>query len=582
MSYDLNEFVDRNGTDSVKWEFMQLIDPDVKPSTLPFWVADMDFPCAEPVLDALHKRVDRKIFGYSAHYSAEYYRAVCGWYQHRFGWFVNSSDIVYSPGVVPAVAFLIETLTKPGDGIIIQKPVYYPFSNMINSHRRTIVNNALIEKNGRYEINFDDLEAKAKDAHNKLMIFCSPHNPVGRVWTENELRKVGRICINHGVLLLSDEIHYDIVRRGIHHIPIEMLFPKKEEKAQIITATAPSKTFNLAGMQISNIIIHDPEIRKQWQAYVVDQLGLSMPNAMAITATVAAYTKGEDWLENVKGYIDSNLAYMKDFYAKRLPDVKFSPPEGTYLTWADFRAYGKTDEELLSLMSKDAQILVENGSMFGEEGSGFVRMNVACTRKMLEEGLERMAVAINRLETGRKAPDFEFDTPWHKGLRLCEVAATGPVYLWFMRYFGCTLCQLDIHKLTAQYELIAKRGAKVVIVLQSDPALIHGQVGEGELPFEIACDPDQRLYKLYEVRPAINRTEMLSLKTIKKLGESMMAGYKHGKYEGNEQQLPALFLIDTDLSLLYVKYAKNLGDLPSMEEMATILDLYKGAKKNER
>lgn len=579
MAYDLNEFVDRNGTDSVKWEFMQLIDPDAGPNTLPFWVADMDFPCAEPVLDALHRRVDRKIFGYSAHYSAEYYRAVCGWYQHRFGWFVNSSDLVYSPGVVPAVAFLIETLTKPGDGVIIQRPVYYPFSNMISSHRRTIVNNALIEKDGRYEINFADLKAKAKDPRNKMMIFCSPHNPVGRVWTEDELCKVGRICLDNGVLLLSDEIHYDIVRRGIRHIPIETLFPNKEEKARIITATAPSKTFNLAGMQISNIIIHDPEIRKQWQAYVVDQLGLSMPNAMAITATEAAYAEGEDWLENVNDYIDGNLAYMKDFYAKRLPKARFTPPEGTYLTWADFRAYGKTDKELLSIMGKDAQVLVESGSMFGEEGSGFVRMNVACTRKTLEEGLERMAVAINRLETGRKAPDFEFDTPWRKAIRLSEVVAQGHVYLWFMRYYGCPLCQLDIHKLAAQYDLLAKRGAKVVVVLQSDPALIREQVKEGELPFEIACDPDQHLYKLYEVRPATSMVEMISLKAIGKIGEAMKAGYKHGKYEGNEQQLPALFLMDRNLLLQYVKYAKNLGDLPSINEMATILD---SGKEEER
>jgi len=401
VPYDLDEFIDRNGTNSVKWEAMRTMDPKAGPDTLPFWVADMDFPCAECVIEALHGRVDRKIFGYSTHRDAEYFRAVCGWYRHRFGWYVNSEDIFYSPGVVPAIAFLIDLLTESGDGVIIQRPVYYPFSNMIRSHERRIVNNALVEKGGRYEIDFDDLEAKASSPRNKLLILCSPHNPVGRVWTEAELERLGRICLDHGLFIISDEIHYDLVRRGVRHIPLETLFP--EEKSRIITATAPSKTFNLAGMQLSNIVIHDRGLKARWRNYVCDRLGMSSPNALAIVATEAAYAEGEDWLSAVNDYIDGNIAFVKDFYARNMPLAEFHPPEGTYLTWTSLKAYGLSQEEIMALMSEEARVLVEAGTMFGEEGESFVRMNVACTRKTLEEGLERMAAALEGRGKGRRA-----------------------------------------------------------------------------------------------------------------------------------------------------------------------------------
>lgn len=393
MNYNLDEFVDRNNTNCTKWEFMKRLDPYANKDTIPLWIADMDFPCAEPIIEALHKRIDRKIFGYSNNNTPEYYNAVCTWYHKHFDLEVDSSDIFFSPGVVPAIGYLIEILTKKGEGVIIQNPVYYPFKRQIDNRERTLINSPLINNNGYYEMDFEDLEEKAKNPNNKLMILCSPHNPVGRVWKEEELKKAADICIKHGVKIISDEIHYDLVRKWIKHTPLEKVVP--EYKNEIFTATAPSKTFNLAGMQLSNIIIHDKEVQEKWKKYVVDVLNVHGPNALAITAAEAAYEKGEEWLEQVKGYIDSNVVFIENYLKEHLPKAVYVKPEGTYLVWINLRAYGYSQEELMEIMFKKANILVEAGDMFGEEGIGFIRVNVACTREILTKALERMAKALN-------------------------------------------------------------------------------------------------------------------------------------------------------------------------------------------
>ncbi len=221
MVYDLDRPVDRSGTNSVKWEFMELLDPEAGAGTLPFWVADMDFPCARPIIEALHARVDRQIFGYSSNRTPKYHQAVCGWYGRRFGWSIDPEDIVFSPGVVPAINYLIDMLTEPGQGVIIQPPVYYPFANAIRSHGCWIVENPLVERDGRYEMDYEDLDRKARKSGARLLVFCSPHNPVGRVWTEEEICRLGEICRRHGITIVSDEIHGDLTRRGVTHRPTE-------------------------------------------------------------------------------------------------------------------------------------------------------------------------------------------------------------------------------------------------------------------------------------------------------------------------------------------------------------------------
>jgi cysteine-S-conjugate beta-lyase len=391
MSYDFDKPVDRAGTDSVKWGHMGLPDSTSAKDVLPLWVADMDFMSAKPIVDALRQRVDRDVFGYT-YVGEDFLRSARLWYQRRFGWEVAGEDIHYSPGIVPAIGFLIDILTEPGDGVIIQRPVYHPFANMVENHGRKLVDNALIESGGRYTMDFADLKAKARDPRNKLVILCSPHNPVGRVWTEAELRKFGRICLDAGLVVLSDEIHHDILRQGVRHLPLETLFP--EDKAHIVTMTAPSKTFNIAGLQLSNVVIHDPAIAKKWKELVNHRLGLDLPNAFAATAAAAAWDHGEPWLEELKTYLDGNFACLASFLEKRLPKARLSPSQGTYLAWVDFRAYGFEPGELFVFVRDRARVLVNDGAMFGSQGEGFLRLNLACPRARLVEALERIASAL--------------------------------------------------------------------------------------------------------------------------------------------------------------------------------------------
>lgn len=397
--YHLDRMIDRSGTHSMKWEFMSTIDPRADAQTLPFWVADMDFACAEPILKALHERVDRLIFGYSSSHTDRYYRAVCSWYQRRFDWSIDPAEIVYSPGVVPAIGFIIDLLTEPGDGVILQRPVYFPFSVMIFTRNRIVVNNELLDRDGHYEMDFADLEEKAADPKNKLMILCSPHNPVGRVWTAAELQQVVDICRRHQVTLISDEIHCDLVRMGVRHIPLARLCPEYGD--HIITATSASKTFNMAGMQLANIVIHDKELRNRWQDYVRGRLSLRDPNPLSIVATQAAFESGEPWLEAVRAYLDDNMRLMADFLKTNLPEARFRIPEGTYLAWIDFGRYGLTPEALGELLIRKAHVLIEGGAMFGDHSPHHIRINTACPRALLETGLNNIARAVNEA-TGKR------------------------------------------------------------------------------------------------------------------------------------------------------------------------------------
>ncbi len=390
--YNFDQIIDRNGTFSLKWENVAQALPGASADALPLWVADMDFPCAEPILLALHQRVDRQIFGYSVHQSASYYEAVLGWFKRRFDWTLEPQNLFYSPGVVPAIGFLIDILSEPGDGIIIQPPVYYPFSNKILDYDRTVVTNPLHEENGYYTMDYADLAEKLSQPANKGLILCSPHNPVGRVWQPEELRQVVDLCQQYDKWIISDEIHCDIIRQNQKHTPLEKLCP--DAKDRIFTCTAPSKTFNLAGLQLSNIVINDPAIQKAWHEKVETRIGLHGPNVFAITAAIAAYNEGEAWLEQVNQYIDANVAFVEQFLSSYLPKVRTSLCQGTYLMWLDFRAYGLSADELEQRMLNVAKVALDEGKMFGIQGQGFERVNVACPRAILTDCLKRMVKAF--------------------------------------------------------------------------------------------------------------------------------------------------------------------------------------------
>lgn len=384
--YDFDSAIERMGTYSAKWERMNLISPHTNEETLPMWVADMDFSCPPEVLNALHNRVDNQIFGYSMA-DDDYYSSVVSWFRRRFNWEVDQKDIIITSGILPALENLIEAFSERGDGIIIQPPVYHKFADIINQKKRTIINNPLIDNEGYYTIDFDDLEQKAQDPNNKIMLFCSPHNPAGRVWNEHELRRVGEICLHNNVLLVSDEIHFDLVRQGVVHTPLAALFPECD---RIITCTAPSKTFNMAGLHMSNIVIQNDEYKKCWY----ETVGFGMPSPLGLAAATAAYEHGEEWLEALKLYLDNNFQFAKEYLEEHLPQVGFIVPNGTYFIWLNMKRFDLSDKELDNKFIKEANVLPEGGTMFGEEGSGYQRLNIACPRSTLEEGLKRIVQAF--------------------------------------------------------------------------------------------------------------------------------------------------------------------------------------------
>lgn len=389
MIYNFDQVVDRRGTHSLKVDCL----PEGAPAdALSLWVADMDFPCADPILKALHNRVDRMIFGYTGYDHDEAKQAVIGWFKRRYDYEIAPEELFYCPGIVPAIGFLLNALSEEGDGIIIQRPVYYPFTNKIKGNNRVVVNNPLIYEDGAYRMDYEDLEAKLADPANKGMILCSPHNPTGRVWAPEELRKVVDLCKKYDKWIISDEIHCDLTRKGVTHEPLLKLCP--DYKDRIVQCSAPSKTFNLAGMQMSNVIIPNPEYRKKWWHETSDKFSIELPTTLGLTALIAAYNEGEEWLEQVRDYIDANFAFAKEYVEREMPKAKVVEAQGTYLLWLDLNAYCQDEKELQDIMCNRAKVALDEGYIFGEEGIGFERINVACTRATLTDCLERMKRAL--------------------------------------------------------------------------------------------------------------------------------------------------------------------------------------------
>lgn len=389
---DFNVFINRKNTNSLKYDFMT---ERGKPANLlPLWVADMDFQTAPAILERLEQTVKHGIFGYSET-KESYYDAVSGWYERHFDWHIETDWLIKTPGVVFALAAAVRAFTKKMDGVLLQQPVYYPFSEVILDNDRVLVNNSLKLTDGHYEIDFEDFEKKIVEYRVKLFFLCSPHNPVGRVWKEWELKRIGDICLKHGVIVVSDEIHSDFVYPGHRHQVFANLGP---EYADItVTCTAPSKTFNLAGLQISNIIISNPELRRKFLKAVA-AAGYSQANLMGIVACQAAYELGEDWLSGLKEYLLENLNFLRAYLQEKLPEIKLIEPEGTYLLWLDFRGLNLTEREREWLIVEKAGLWLDSGAMFGPDGDGFERINIACPREMLAKALKQLEEAVHPQE----------------------------------------------------------------------------------------------------------------------------------------------------------------------------------------
>lgn len=385
---DLNKVIDRKNTYSKKYDCAK--ENGMPEGLIPFWIADMDFPVAPAITEALQERINHGIYGYSDT-NERYFDAVSAWFTNHFHWTPKPEWLVKTPGIVPAINIGVQALTEEGDAILVNRPVYYPFLEAIDHNKRKLINSPLIQKDGHYEMDFEDMERKIVENHVKLAIICTPHNPVGRLWTEKELRTYLDICLKHDVKIIADEIHADFNLPGETHHTFGSLGEDAEQNA--IICTAPSKTFNIAGLQISNIWIANKEIREKFLA-VETTFGYCEVNIMGIIACEAAYRGGEEWLKEVKAYIADNRKYTEDFLSKYLPKMKLTPAEGLYLLWIDCNAYGLTPKELEEKLVKEAGLWMDMGDMFGEEGNGFFRMNIACPRVTLEQGLKQLYEAF--------------------------------------------------------------------------------------------------------------------------------------------------------------------------------------------
>ncbi|AFQ44093.1 MalY/PatB family protein [Desulfosporosinus meridiei] len=390
MSCNFDQVIDRRKTCSVKWDFNQRIFG--REDVLPLWVADMDFQAPEAVIEALVHRAKHGIFGYSDGMDG-YYEALTNWLHQRFGWEIQRDWVTFSPGIVFGLYQLVNSLTKPGDKVLLQSPVYPPFFNAIKNNHRELVNSQLIFANNRYVMDYDDLEEKFSNGV-KMMILCNPHNPVGRVWERGELERLGKLCLTYKVIVISDEIHGDLIYKGHRHIPFATLSP--EIALQSVVCTAPSKTFNLAGLQTSNLIIPNPDYRQAFQA-ARDLTGIHNPNVFGITALEAAYRYGWDWLNQLMDYLQGNVDYLISSLVQ-ISHVKLIQPEGTYLAWLDFRDLGMDPKELQKFLVHKAGVGLNPGFQFGPGGEGFARLNIGCSRSTLEDGCERIRVAIDKLD----------------------------------------------------------------------------------------------------------------------------------------------------------------------------------------
>jgi cystathionine beta-lyase len=388
QNWSFDEVIDRSETQSTKWDYY---DEDL----LPLWVADMDFRAPQPIINAIIDRAKHGIFGYSYFHSA-YFDAVLDWFKRRYDWEIKKEWLTFTPGVIPAINMAIQSFSNPRDKIIVQNPVYYPFFGAIQNNGRQILFNPLKKIDRRYQMDLDDLKRKIKDARAKILILCSPHNPVGRVWTKDELINIGEICIENEILIISDEIHCDLILPGFTHTNFASI--SNNFAMNSITCTSLSKTFNLAGLQLSNIIIPNERLRHIFintieSVFIPEEFGY-LPNDLSLVAFTAAHQACDEWLNSLLIYLQKNLEFLISFLKKKIPQIEVIKPEGTYLVWLDFRKLGIDLDKLEIFLLNKAKVALDDGSKFGNGGEGFQRINIACPRSTLEKALEKIQNAL--------------------------------------------------------------------------------------------------------------------------------------------------------------------------------------------
>lgn len=587
MKYDFTSIPDRRGCGSNKWNGAK----NASPEFVPLSVADMEFYPAPPIVSAIKKTAESQVLGYTSA-TDEYYDAVISWMKRRHSFDVKKEWILNTPGVVDALAILIQASTNPGDSVIILTPVYYPFDMAVLAKSRKIIYSELIDNDGRYEIDYADLEKKCKKA--KALLFCNPHNPVGRVWSEAELRKVAEICCRNNVFIIDDEIHHDLIMPGYEHFVMANVGEFVHDN--IAVCTAPSKTFNLAGLQCSNIIIPNARIRAKATACSLFNMQMGL-NIFAYPACIAAYNECEEWLEELIGVVYENAKIVEKFMAENFPEIKVYPLEGTYLQWLDMRGLGMTHPELKEML-EGAGLYLDNGEMFGPLGRGFQRINLACAKKTIENALERFKKAVEEL----RARWEEEGKPYHKTLSVGEklenfiyssssgesitLSGERKTFIVFSRFYDCELCKVLLASFTAAYPVFRAMGYDIKFVMQNTPAELA--LHQKKFPFELIGDSRCELYDKYNIFEADGIVNMIAGdklvglfigKNVYKLLNSDMieslnsaVGPAPEKSEGpRENQLCAFVAVDKDMKVIYSHYAKTMTDFPEVRDIIKIL-----------
>ncbi len=578
MKYDFTSVPDRTGQGSSKWNSAK----NASINAVPLSVADMEFTTAPQIKKALCRVASEQILGYTDP-TDEYYDAVKRWMKKRHSFDIQKEWIVTTPGVVNALGILIEAVTKPGDGIIILTPVYYPFDMAVLAKSRHFVYSELKLTENGYEIDFDDLEKKARLSTTKAIIFCNPHNPIGKVWSKEELQKTADICVNNGVFIIDDEIHNDLIMPGYTHTVMATL--GKNIENNIAVCTAPSKTFNLAGLQCSNILVPDKKNRAKVNACMMMNMQSHL-NIFAYEACKVAYNECEDWLEELLQVIASNAKYVEDFMAENFPEIKVFPLQGTYLQWLDMRKLGMTHIELRKML-EDADIFLDWGEMFGDMGRGFQRINLACARDTLEKTMQRFKNALEnekkdravngipyhkKLEKGDEITDFIYNSSYGKALNLKNTVKKKTLLI-FSRYYECDICREMLDTFKKYQRVFRMMGIDIKFVIQSDLKTLSEV--QSSYPFELISDPEAVFYDRYNIFEA---NSMINMVAGDKAFEEMTKGdirnlldtdlinaFVSDENESSphkELQLCAFIAIDKNMKVIYSHYCKTIGDFP--------------------
>lgn len=590
MKYDFTSIMDRHNKDAVAVDALGAI-PGFTPGApkagfdgIPMWVADMNFPTCPTIPAAIIERAKHPAYGYF-YAMPNYYNAIIQWHQKRHGVTGLTSDCIgYENGVLGGVISALTCYASPGDSILLHSPTYVGFTKCITNNGYNIVHSPLQQdETGVWRMDFADMDAKLKANNIHVAVFCSPHNPCGRVWERWELEKAMEVFKANDCVVISDEIWSDLTLHGYQHIPTQMI--SEDARNRTVALYAPSKTFNLAGLVGSYHIIYNKTLRDRIVAKSSKPHYNDM-NVLSMHALLGAYTaEGAEWVDELREVLAGNIRYACDYIEQHFQGVKVSRPQGTYMLFLDCTdwcaAHKKTIDEL-EKAGWDVGVAWQDGRQF--HGPCHVRMNLALPLSRVQEAFDRLdKYVFNRdpnlpepqeqvLVHGDVMEDFTYCTPFKSGLTLKETAKLAKkTAIVFLRYYGCTLCQYDIQQFARQYDSISKNGGQLVVVLQSEPSELAQQLGEEDLPFSIICDPKAALYVRFAVHPASSILTMADQQSMAKMVAAEKAGIRHGKYEGNEFQLPATFVLDADCKVLYAHYGTSIGDVPTAEELAELL-----------